>query len=128
MVCGLNGIVGDILVFFILAIEGYQRSADVGKLSVDGSHDTKISEGRTSTNAWCKGPCYHNATAQAVIHRLSDLTGVPEENSEYLQMLRYEPGQYYHVSLPQISTRSTPNNHPLFLLNFFIHLAIPEPS
>lgn len=80
-------------------MEGYQRSADVGKLTVDGSHTTKISEGRTSTNAWCNGPCYRNATAQAVIHRLSDLTGVPEENSEYLQMLRYEPGQYYHVSL-----------------------------
>lgn len=32
----------------------------------------------------------------AVINRLSDLTGVPEGNSEYLQMLRYEPDQYYN--------------------------------
>ena len=56
----------------------------------------KFSEGRTSTNAWCTGVCYRNETALAVANRLSELTGVPEPNSEYLQMLRYEPNQYYN--------------------------------
>ncbi len=78
------------------AIEGYERSGDVGKVTVQGGNEYKISDTRTSTNAWCFGVCYRNETALAVINRLSDLTGVPEQNSEYLQMLRYEPNQYYN--------------------------------
>lgn len=103
------------------AIEGYQRSADVGKLSVTGGHDAKISTGRTSTNAWCMGVCYHNATAQAVIHRLSDLTGVPERNSEYLQMLRYEPGQYYNSHHDYIGHHLVRQQGPR-ILTFYLYL------
>lgn len=103
------------------AIEGYQRSADVGKLSIDGSHGTKISDGRTSTNAWCRDLCYQNATAQAVMHRLSDLTGVPEENSEYLQMLRYEPGQYYHSHHDYIGHHIIRQQGPR-ILTFYLYL------
>ena len=45
--------------------------------------------------------CYEDDTAQAVIQRLSNLTGIDDANSEYLQLLRYETGQFYktHVSL-----------------------------
>lgn len=78
------------------AIEGYKRSADVGKRLPDGTFDQHISNGRTSTNAWCQNSCYEDETAQNVIYRLSNLTGVDEINSEYLQLLRYEPGQFYN--------------------------------
>jgi len=78
------------------AIEGYAASGDVGKINARGQSEVKYSTGRTSTNAWCSGVCYRNSTAIEVSKRLSELTGVPERNSEYLQMLRYEPNQFYN--------------------------------
>eukprot|EP00934_Nitzschia_sp_Nitz4_P008535 Nitzschia sp. Nitz4//scaffold47_size129522//15865//17730//NITZ4_003537-RA/size129522-snap-gene-0.192-mRNA-1//-1//CDS//3329552758//8525//frame0 len=79
------------------AIEGYDRSTDVGGKNVDGTFEKKVSKGRTSTNAWCQNDCYKNETAVAVIERLSEVTGIDETNSEYLQMLRYEVGQRYNA-------------------------------
>jgi len=79
------------------AIEGYERSADVGKLKPDGSFEDDINPGRTSTNAWCTEDCLQNQTALAIVERLSQITGINETNSEYLQMLRYEEGQHYQV-------------------------------
>ena len=79
------------------AAEGYERSADVGREMFDGSYDSHIGSGRTSYNSWCVGECYKDPIAQRVIQRITDLTNIPEENSENLQMLRYEVGQYYQT-------------------------------
>jgi len=79
------------------AIQGYNRSSDVGKLKADGTFDYHVNSGRTSTNAWCKAGCYENSTALAVVERLSQITGINETHSEYLQLLRYEEGQRYKV-------------------------------
>jgi prolyl 4-hydroxylase len=77
------------------ATEGFERSADVGRMKEDGNHEPKVSDSRTSRNAWCLEDCYQDEMAQAVIHRLSDLTGIDETNSEHLQILKYEQGEYY---------------------------------
>jgi prolyl 4-hydroxylase len=79
------------------AKEGYKRSADVGALKPDGTFEDAISKGRTSTNAWCQNDCYKDGTAKTVMERLSNLTGIDERNSEFLQLLRYEPGQFYNI-------------------------------
>ena len=79
-------------------LEGYKRSEDVGGKNADGSYGSTVSEGRTSSNAWCTEDCYAHPTAKKVIDRLSRLTMIDEEYSEYLQLLRYEPGQFYEVS------------------------------
>jgi prolyl 4-hydroxylase len=79
------------------AIEGYERSSDVGALKADGTFENNVNSGRTSTNAWCLNDCYKNETALAVVDRLSQITGINETNSENLQMLRYEEGQHYQV-------------------------------
>ena len=79
------------------SIEGYKRSSDVGKLNADGTFQSEVNEGRTSTNAWCQNTCYKNETALTVAYRLSNLTGISERNSEYLQLLKYESGQFYQV-------------------------------
>lgn len=73
------------------------QSRSVGEKKEDGTYDKAINEGRTSTNAWCQHACYEDADAQRVIHRLSNLTGIPEPNSEYLQLLRYEKDQFYQA-------------------------------
>ena len=77
------------------AIEGYERSTNVGKVKADGTTEKDVSESRTSTNAWCNNDCYKNENAKAVMQRLSNLTGIDDINSEYLQLLKYETGQFY---------------------------------
>lgn len=79
------------------AVEGYERSEDVGEQKFDGTYDSVQSKFRTSTNAWCLDECYKDPIAQAVASRIERLTGIPEPNSENLQLLRYEVGQFYGV-------------------------------
>lgn len=76
-------------------LEGYERSQDVGKKNPDGTFGSVVSTGRTSSNAWCNEKCYEDPVATRVIQRLTDLTMINETNSEFLQLLRYEPGQFY---------------------------------
>ena len=66
------------------AAEGYVRSSDVGKQKVDGSFDHHIGYGRTSHNSWCQTVCYKDPVAQRVIDRITNVTNIPEANSEYL--------------------------------------------
>lgn len=76
---------------------GYERSADVGSEKADGTFDSLINSGRTSTNAWCTDECNTDPVAQAVMERIANITGIPETNSENLQLLRYNEDQYYHT-------------------------------
>eukprot|EP00934_Nitzschia_sp_Nitz4_P008818 Nitzschia sp. Nitz4//scaffold47_size129522//19136//20601//NITZ4_003538-RA/size129522-snap-gene-0.181-mRNA-1//1//CDS//3329552761//8808//frame0 len=103
------------------SIQGYQRSADVGIIKADGKHDRKISTGRTSTNAWCLDDCYRNETTQAIIHRLEEFTGIPDTNSEYLQLLRYEPSQFYESHHDYIG-HHTMRQCGVRILTFFLYL------
>ena len=79
------------------AIEGYLESADVGKKNFDGTYEKSVNSGRTSTNAWCSTKCYQDEVAKRVSARIENVTGIPEANAEYLQLLRYEPGQFYNT-------------------------------
>jgi prolyl 4-hydroxylase len=79
------------------AIEGYDVSTDVGRENFDGKYASTVNSGRTSTNAWCKTKCYDDVVAKRVSARIENVTGIPEPNAEYLQLLRYEPGQYYNT-------------------------------
>lgn len=78
-------------------VEGYARSTDVGKKLFDGSYEAKTSKTRTSENAWCNDECYKDPFAQSAAAKIEALTGVPEANSEYLQLLRYSTGQFYRT-------------------------------
>lgn len=77
------------------AIEGYERSTDVGDMNPDGTTGEVVSKGRTSTNAWCSNDCIKDPVVQQVTTRIANLTHFPMNNSEDLQLLRYEPGQRY---------------------------------
>ncbi len=52
---------------------------------------------RTSSTAWCEhsSRCGKQPVIKALRARVEALTGVPEANSEHLQILRYETGQFY---------------------------------
>jgi prolyl 4-hydroxylase len=74
---------------------GYEISMDVGTQKFDGFFERYANERRTSTNAWCREECFEDPLTQTVLQRIENLTGIPDSNSEYLQLLRYEPGQFY---------------------------------
>jgi len=79
---------------------GYERSEDVGDELDDGDVPGVVSEGRTSTNAWCdpKG-CEDEPLVQNVIAKIQNLTAIHWNYSETLQLLRYEVGQFYEGEL-----------------------------
>jgi prolyl 4-hydroxylase len=79
------------------AEEGYKASSDIGKKNFDGSYTNSVNSGRTSTNAWCVNTCRVHETTNRVHNKIENVTGIPQMNSEYLQLLRYEPGQFYQT-------------------------------
>jgi prolyl 4-hydroxylase len=102
-------------------LEGYERSSDVGKMKFDGTFENDVNNGRTSQNAWCQNACYNDTVAQQVIHRIAQVTNIPEENSEYLQLLRYTEGQYYHTHHDLIGHQI--NRQPgVRIMTFYIYL------
>lgn len=76
---------------------GYERSMDVGQKKFDGTYDSHLSTGRTSANAWCMDACFEHPVTQTVLHKIENLTGIPDVNSEYLQLLQYQENQFYEV-------------------------------
>jgi prolyl 4-hydroxylase len=102
-------------------VMGYQRSTGVGKLHLDGTHAKTMSDGRTSTNAWCKDECAEDTVSKAIMERLSSLTGIPVNNSESLQLLRYERGQYYRRHHDYISTQVN-RQQGVRILTFYLYL------
>jgi prolyl 4-hydroxylase len=77
------------------AVLGYEQSLDVGEEKFDGTFGEHLSKDRTSTNAWCTEQCYNDTVTQQVVQRFENISGIPDANSEHLQLLRYEVGQKY---------------------------------
>ena len=74
---------------------GYEQSLDVGSKNFDGTFGSVQSPGRTSTNAWCQDACFDNPMTKQVLAKIENITGVPDDNSEFLQLLKYEKAQFY---------------------------------
>jgi prolyl 4-hydroxylase len=98
---------------------GYKRSEDVGEQKFDGTADSTKSKGRTSENAWCtsRDGCKEAEVTVRLHNRMSKVMGIPPENSEDLQLLKYEVGQAYntqyvhYLSMIQ-SSMDRANNQP----------------
>lgn len=104
---------------------GYERSSDVGKLKSDGTFEKNVNDGRTSENAWCTVDCQSSKTAQSIETRIQQLTGIPTENYEHLQILKYEAGQHYKTHHDFISHHVNRQCGPR-ILTFFIYLSDVE--
>ena len=76
---------------------GYERSTSVGMTNFDGTYEETVIEGRTSTNTWCGEECNSDPIISVVLQKIEHLTGIGDNCSEFLQLLRYEPGQYYNT-------------------------------
>jgi len=67
-----------------------------------------VQAARTSSTSWCSDHCLQDPTIKAVEQRVSTLMGgVPMENAEPMQILRYETGQFYKVHHDQNSPRAS---------------------
>ena len=76
---------------------GYERSMDVGQKNFDGTYESLVTTGRTSSNAWCLDACFDHPVTQTILHKIENLTGIPDANSEFLQMLQYQENQFYEA-------------------------------
>jgi prolyl 4-hydroxylase len=103
------------------AARGYEISKDVGAQKFDGTFDGYANDRRTSTNAWCTEECFKDPLTQKVLDRIVHATGVPDSNSEYLQLLRYEPGQFYRTHHDYISHHTT-RQEGVRILTVFLYL------
>ena len=104
---------------------GYERSADVGKMNFDGTFEEFVNDGRTSTNAWCIDDCQTDPTTKNVLQKIENLTGVSDDCSENLQLLRYEPGQFYKTHHDYIDTQLD-RPEGVRILTVFLYLNEPE--
>jgi prolyl 4-hydroxylase len=75
---------------------GYARSLGVAEKNNEaGKAQGSVTTSRTSTTAWCNELCDDNPLVTEVVNRIEMVTQIPQNNSEDLQFLRYEPGQFY---------------------------------
>jgi prolyl 4-hydroxylase len=105
--------------------EGYERSSDVGAMRPDGTFEHSFNDGRTSTNAWCTDDCWEDPVGQAVAKRLSNLTDIPDDHSENLQLLKYEVDQFYQVHHDYIPMHYT-RQQGVRLLTAYLYLSDVE--
>jgi len=86
----------------------------------------QLSPVRTSTQYWCgdEDGCTRDPTIDAITKRMTRIAGVPEENAEYFQILKYEPGQFYRTHHDQQSAHWTPQGVRVY--TFFVYLSDVE--
>jgi len=110
---------------------GYERSSETSTLRDGSAEEDHVSDTRTSTNAWCNddipehsawtAPCKDQPVVKQVKEKMALFTTVPADNSEDLQLLHYEPGQYYRVHHDYIEAYATLPAGPR-ILTFFLYL------
>lgn len=55
----------------------------------------QVSDVRTSTQCWCNfGKCLRDPVVKALEERVANITNAPVRNSEFMQVVRYEQGQF----------------------------------
>ena len=73
----------------------FQPSYDTGAKRADGTFESITSAWRTSATAWCAGSCLEDPVTDRIATRVQQVTGIPSENSEHLQLLKYQTGEFY---------------------------------
>jgi hypothetical protein len=81
----------------IKSIERWERSTDTGDMNDFGESGRVLSQGRTSSNGWCNNECEKHPKVRDVMRKIEEITGVPRQNYESFQVLRYEKTQKYQV-------------------------------
>ena len=106
--------------------KGLKRSTDQSDSFDSNGVQTQItSKSRTSSNAWCLRACANDPLVRRVSSRIQEITGIPEENYENFQILRYEEGQRCNRH-HDMSDRDNDMLAGPRVLTFFIYLSDVE--
>ncbi len=86
----------------------------------------QVSPVRTSAQCWCddNNGCTAHPTVVAVTERMMNITRLPLNNAEYMQILQYQPGQFYKQHHDQQTGHWTPQGVRLY--TFFVYLSDVE--
>lgn len=74
----------------------WEKSTDTGIANEFGEVGRILSEGRTSSNAWCRETCENHPDVRSVINKIVEVTRVPYNHYESFQILQYDLGQKYN--------------------------------
>lgn len=105
---------------------GFEGSTTTGEVDETGTINRMTDQDRTSMQAWCQGACDSEPLVNILYDRIAELTTVPSNNFEHLQLLKYEIGQKYGVhhdllGLDPIVSACGPR-----ILTFFLYLSDVE--
>ncbi|KAL7522774.1 hypothetical protein ACHAWX_007477 [Stephanocyclus meneghinianus] len=102
--------------------DGFQRSTDQGSvIGGSGEKEKVISTHRTSSNAWCRQECEELEGVKRVSARIEKFTGIPQNNYESFQILKYQVGEYYKTHHDSSSNKeNSVSGHRI--LTFFLYL------
>jgi len=81
----------------IKTVKKWERSTDTGETNEFGETGRILSSGRTSSNSWCTGDCSSHPDTRSILRKIEAVTGVPSDNYESFQVLKYELNQYYNT-------------------------------
>ncbi|KAG8466433.1 hypothetical protein KFE25_002189 [Diacronema lutheri] len=90
---------------WVLVFDAFLTPEEAAEVRRIGGHDFQrslagdgVTAVRTSSTSWCNVPvCEREPLIKEVKRRALEVLRMPEGNSEHLQTLRYEPGQFYKV-------------------------------
>lgn len=71
----------------ISTVSKWERSTDSGEFNEYGEQGRILSNGRTSSNAWCTGDCENNPSVQNVYRKINEVTGIPKSHYESFQVI-----------------------------------------
>jgi prolyl 4-hydroxylase len=101
---------------------GYAASLTLGTTHPNGGN-----RGRTSTSAWLTHEqCEADSLVSSLLDRVETLLGIPKNNTEHVQLLRYEESQFYgqhHDYLPH--HKKQPQVHPCHYHLFWLQTKLP---
>jgi len=103
----------------------FERSTDTGMENEFGESGRVVSKTRTSQNAWCRKSCENHPASQAVINRIVEVIGIPYENFESFQILKYDIGQFYRTH-HDMAERQTLKVAGPRILTFFLYFSDVE--
>lgn len=81
----------------ITNVDEWEASTDTGATNEFGETGRVLSQGRTSSNAWCQWACEDHPDVKSIVAKIENVTNIPKANYESFQILRYELGQKYMV-------------------------------
>ena len=117
---------------WVVVVDDFLEDFEVEALLEKGGHHferslagDQVSRVRTSKTSWCNvASCESDPTIRRVKKRVSNLTGVPLTNSEHIQVLQYDEGDFYREHHDQNAKPRAPWGPRLF--TFFLYLSDVE--